>query len=231
MRNYGISRYMSYSRYHPTSLYSRNRTSVYQQFSTKSNSANAARKAYQSNTYSGTTASRLNEAVSGVATSVSALSKAMQTDTKTGALDREKAYSAAKDFVDSYNELYSSVKSSRSGFVSGRTTVMANTARAYSGTLEDAGVTVAKDGSLTLDKEKFMSADDKSIDRAFGRSSNFTGAAVSQAVSVSKYASTEAVTSYGGYGGFGGYSKNDLFGYAGTSRSGVLAGYLLNQWI
>ena len=108
---------------------------------------------------------------------------------------------------------------------------MANTARAYSGTLEDAGVTVAKDGSLMLDKEKFMSADDKSIDRAFGRSSNFTGAAVSQAVSVSKYASTEAVTSYDGYGGFGGYSKNNLFGYAGTSRSGVLAGYLLNQWI
>ena len=208
---------MSYSRYRPTSLYSRNRTSVYQQLSTKSNSANAARKAYQSNTYSGTTASRLN--------------KAMQTDAKTGAFDREKAYSAAKDFVDSYNELYSSVKSSRSSFVSGRTTVIANTARAYSGTLEDAGVTVAKDGSLTLDKEKFMSADDKSIDRAFGRSSNFTGAAVSQAVSVSKYASTEAVTSYGGYGGFGGYSKTDLFGYAGTSRSGVLAGYLLNQWI
>ena len=146
MRNYGISRYAPYRH---TSLYNRNRTSVYQQFSTKSNSANAARKAYQSNTYSGTTVSRLNEAVSGVATSVSALSKAMQTDAKTGALDREKAYSAAKDFVDSYNELYSSVKSSRSGFVSGRTTVIANTARAYSGTLEDAGVTVAKDGSIS----------------------------------------------------------------------------------
>ena len=97
---------MSYSRYRPTSLYSRNRTSVYQQFSTKSNSANAARNINRSNTYSGTTASRLNEAVSGVATSVSALSKAMQTDAKTGALDREKAYSAAKDFVDSYNDMY-----------------------------------------------------------------------------------------------------------------------------
>ena len=142
--------------------------------------------------------------------------------------DREKMYEATKDFVDSYNELYSAVKNSRSSFVSGRTTVMANTAKAYSGTLEDAGVAVAKDGSLTLDKEKFMSADDKSIDRAFGRSSNFTGAAVSQAVSVSKFEYTETAI---GYGGFGNNSTNDLFGYAGTSQNGVLAGYLFNKWI
>ncbi len=222
MRNYGLSRFAPYRH---SSLYNRSRLSVNKQLSAKSNSANAARKAYQSNTYSGTSAGRLNEAVSGVAASVSALNKAMQTDAKTGTLDREKAYSAAKDFVDSYNELYSSVKSSRSGFVSGRTAVMANTARAYSGTLEDAGVTVAKDGSLTLDKETFMSADDKAIDRTFGRSSDFTGAAVSQAVSVSKFEYTEAATSYGGY------SKNDPFGYAGTSRNGVLAGYLFNKWI
>ena len=225
MRNYGLSRYAPYRH---SSLYNRSRLSVSKQFETSSNSANAARNINRSNTYSGTTASRLDEAVSGVAASVSALSKAMQTDAKTGALDREKAYSAAKDFVDSYNELYSSVKNSRSGFVSGRTTVIANTPRAYSGTLEDAGVTVAKDGSLTLDKEKFMSADDKSIDRAFGRSSNFTGAAVSQAVSVSKFEYTETAA---GYGGLGSGTANDLFGYAGTSRSGVLAGYLFNKWI
>ena len=172
---------MSYSRYRPTSLYSRNRTSVYQQLSTKSNSANAARKTYQTTSAAKTTyTTNLSDAVSGIASSVSDLSKAMS------GTDREKMFDAAKSFVDSYNELYSSVKSFRSSFVSGRTAVMVNTARAYSGTLEDAGVTVAKDGSLTLDKEKFMSADDKSIDRAFGRSSNFTGAAVSQAVSVVK---------------------------------------------
>ena len=222
MRSYGLSRYAPYRH---SSLYNRTRLSVSKQLLTKSNSANASRKAYQTASSTAVTPGSLKNAVSGIASSVSELSKAMS------GTDREKQFDAAKSFVDSYNDLYSSVKNSRNAFVSGRTTVMANTARAYSGTLEDAGVTVAKDGNLTLDKEKFMSADDKSIDRAFGRSSNFTGAAVSQAVSVSKYASTEAVTSYGGYGGFGGYSKNDLFGYAGTSRSGVLAGYLLNQWI
>ena len=225
MRNYGLSRYTSYNRYRPTSLYSRNRTSIYQQLASKSNIANAARKSYQTTSsakmpYSGS----LSDAVSGIVSSVSDMSKVMYGN------DREKMYDAAKNFVDSYNDMYSAVSNSRSSFVSGRTSVMANTAKAYSGTLEKAGVTVEKDGSLTLDKEKFMSADDKAISSAFGRNSTFTGAAVSQAVSVSRYAESGSYSGFGGYNSYGGYSKNDLFGYAGTTRNSVLAGYLLDQW-
>ena len=224
MRNYGISRYISYNRYRPTSLYSRNRTNIYQQFASKSNSASAVR-AYQTTSSAKTTYSgSLSNAVSGVASSVSEMSKVMSGS------DREKMYDAAKNFVDSYNDLYAAVSNSRSSFFSGRTSVMANTAKAYSGTLEKAGVTVGKDGSLSLDKEKFMSADDKAISSAFGRNSTFTGAAVSQAVNVSRYAESGNNSVFSGYNSYGGYSKNDLFGYAGTTRNSVLAGYLLDRW-
>ena len=221
MRNYGLSRFAPYRH---SSLYNRTRLSVNKQLLTKSNSANASRKAYQTASGTAVTSGSLKNTVSGIASSVSELSKAMS------GTDREKQFDAAKSFVDSYNDLYSSVKNSRNAFVSGRTTVMANTAEAYSGTLEDAGVTVGKDGSLSIDKDKFMAADSKAVDRAFGRSSSFTGSAVSQAVSVSRYADSESFSGFGGYNSYGGYSKNDLFGYAGTSRSSVLAGYLLNQW-
>ena len=69
------------------------------------NSANAARKTYQTTSAAraGYTAN-LSDAVSGIASSVSDLSKAMSGN------DREKMYEATKDFVDSYNELYSAVK-------------------------------------------------------------------------------------------------------------------------
>ena len=220
MRNYGINRYMTYNNYRHSSLYNINRTSMSKLLSSKSNSANAARKAYQA-TYTTKTSAysgSLSSAVSGIASSVSDMSRVMSGS------DREKMYDAAKNFVDSYNDMDSAVSNSRSSFVSGRTSVMANTAKAYSGTLEKAGVTVDKDGSLSIDKDKFMAADDRAISSAFGKNSTFTGSVVSQAVNVSRYDDSFSYTSYGGY------SKNDLFGYAGTTKNGVLAGYLLNQW-
>ncbi len=226
MRNYGINRYMTYSNYRHSSLYNVSRTSVSKLLSSKSNSANAARRAYRTTTAAKTAAysGSLSDAVSGIASSVSDMSRVMSGN------DREKMYDAAKSFVDSYNDMYSAVSGSRSSIVSARTSVMANTAKAYSGTLEKAGVTVGSDGSLSIDKEKFMSADDKAISSAFGRNSTFTGSVVSQAVNVSRYADSENYSGFGGYNSFGGYSKNDLFGYAGTTKNGLLAGYLLDRW-
>lgn len=220
MRNYGLNRYMTYNNYRHSSLYSRSRTSIAQQFATKSNSANAARKAYQNTSAAKSTAytGSLSDAVSGIASSVSDMSRAMSGN------DRGKMYDAVKNFVDSYNDMHSAVKNSRNAFVSGRTALMESTAKAYSGTLENAGVTVSDDGSLSLDKEKFMSADDRTITTALGKNSGFTGAAVSQAVNVSRYADGESYT------GFGGYSKNDIFGYAGTTRAGILSSYLFDKF-
>ena len=226
MRNYGLNRYMTYNNYRHSSLYNRSRVSTYKQFASKSNIANAARKTYQTTSAAKTNyTTNLSDAVSGIASSVSDLSKAMS------GTDREKMFDAAKSFVDSYNDMYSAVSNSRNSFVSGRTSVMTNTAKAYSGTLEKAGVTVGKDGKLSIDKEKFMEADDKALSSALGRNSTFTGSVVSQAVNVSRYSDNFSYTSYGGYNSYGGYSKNSLFDYAGTTQSGALAGYLLNQWI
>ena len=226
MRNYGINRYMTYSNYRHSSLYNRARTSIAQQFASKSNSANAARRAYLTTTSAKSAAypGSLSDAVSGIASSVSDMSRVMS------GTDRGKMYDAAKSFVDSYNDMYSAVGNSRSSIVSARTSLMESTAKAYAGTLGKAGITVGDDGSLSIDKEKFLEADDKALTAALGRNSAFTGAAVSQAVSVSRYADSESWSGFGGYNSYGGYSKNDLSGYAGTTKNGLLAGYLLDKW-
>ena len=93
MRSYGLSRYAPYRH---SSLYNRTRLSVNKQFLTKSNSANAARKIYQTASGTAVTSGSLKNTVSGIASSVSELSKAMS------GTDREKQYDAAKSFVDSY---------------------------------------------------------------------------------------------------------------------------------
>ena len=85
--------------------------------------------------------------------------KAFEADTKTGEIDIDKAYSAASDFVDSYNQLVSSIRSSGNMAVSNRSEYIANMTNAYTRKLAAVGITTNSDGTLKLDKEVFAKAD------------------------------------------------------------------------
>jgi len=73
-------------------------------------------------TSSSTTAAKdkLKTYAGNVTSSVTKLDTAFKADEKTGEIDYDKAFSAAQDFVKSYNELYSSTRQSRNSSVSGK---------------------------------------------------------------------------------------------------------------
>ncbi len=123
--------------------------------------------------------------------SVRGLEKAFTADSKTGETDMNTAYSAAESFVESYNKLSEGIKSSGNSTVSGKSQFITNMTNAYSYKLQKAGITANADGSLSIDKEKFMSADEKSIDQIFGKKDSFAQFMSKQAEQLSAYAQTD----------------------------------------
>ncbi len=123
--------------------------------------------------------------------SVRGLEKAFTADSKTGETDMNAAYSAAESFVESYNKLSEGIKSSGNSTVSGKSQFITNMTNAYSYKLQKAGITANADGSLSIDKEKFMSADEKSIDQIFGKKDSFAQFMSKQAEQLSAYAQTD----------------------------------------
>ena len=101
------------------------------------------------------------------------------------------AYSAAESFVESYNKLSEGIKSSGNSTVSGKSQFIANMTNAYSYKLQKAGITANADGTLSIDKEKFMSADEKSVNDIFGEKDSFAQFMSKQAEQLSAYAQTD----------------------------------------
>ena len=123
--------------------------------------------------------------------SVSKLEKAFTPDAKTGETDMNTAYSAAESFVESYNKLSEGIKSSGNSTVAGKSQFIANMTNAYSYKLQKAGITAKADGTLSIDKEKFMSADEKSVNEIFGKKDSFAQFMSKQAEQLSAYAQTD----------------------------------------
>lgn len=116
--------------------------------------------------------------------------KAFEADTGTGEIDTNKAYSAAADFVDSYNQLISSIRTSGNAAVSNRSEYIANMANAYTRRLATVGITTNSDGSLKLDKDVFKTADEKAYNDVFGSKNSFASYMKTQSKSLSAYSQT-----------------------------------------
>lgn len=114
---------------------------------------------------------------------------AFKADEKTGEIDTEKAYSAASDFVDSYNQLVSSIRTSGNAAVSNRSEYIANMTNAYTRKLAAVGITTNSDGTLKLDKDVFSKADEKAYNDVFGKNS-FASYMKTQAKGLSAYSQT-----------------------------------------
>lgn len=124
--------------------------------------------------------------------------KAFEADTKTGEIDTDKAYSAASDFVDSYNQLVSSIRTSGNMAVSNRSEYIANMTNAYTRKLAAVGITTNSDGTLKLDKEVFAKADEKAYNDVFGKNS-FASYMKTQAKGLSAYSQTNLYQESGSY--------------------------------
>lgn len=134
-----------------------------------------------------------------LASAVEKAEKAFEKDTKTGEIDTDKAYSAASDFVDSYNQLVSSIRTSGNAAVSNRSEYIANMTNAYTRKLAAVGITTNSDGTLKLDKEAFVKADEKAYSDVFGGKNSFASYMKTQSKGLSAYSQTSLYQESGNY--------------------------------
>lgn len=119
------------------------------------------------------------------------LESAFAIDSKTGEMDYEKAYSAANSFVNSYNDLVTSIKGSGDKSISGKYEFITNMTNAQTKKLNNAGVSVNSDGTLTLDKDSFMTADTAQLEAIFGKKDSFANFVSRQAAQLKAYSQVE----------------------------------------
>ena len=174
-------------------------------------------KAYQ-------TADKLKSTASALSASSKSLETAFAKDAKTGEPDTEKAYNAAKSFIDSYNGLYSAIRGSGNKSLSAKSEFMSNMTTAYGRALGKAGITRNADGTLSIDREKFESASCDELDAIFGSKGSFASFASGQADSLAKYAETDA------YLKAGTYTKTDILSKNTSAYSSSVSGYLYDRF-
>ena len=174
-----------------------------------------------SSAYSAASNDKLKTYANNVSSAVSNLESSFKTDETTGEIDRDKAYEAASKFVDSYNELYSSTRSSGNSTVSNKSQFIANMTNAYSRKLSNVGITVGSDGKLSIDKDTFNNASEDDLDQVFGKKDSYASFMSTQANAVSAYAQTSAYLDANST-----YTKS---GTVASSNASALSGVLYNQ--
>ncbi|MCR4780261.1 MAG: hypothetical protein K5876_04100 [Ruminiclostridium sp.] len=110
---------------------------------------------------------------------------------ETGEIDRGGAYSAAEDFVKSYNSFANEIAGSENNTVAGKSEFISGMTISFRPRLERAGIGQNEDGELTLDREQFEKASDKELENAFGEKDSFADFIEGQAKQLAAYAQTD----------------------------------------
>lgn len=121
--------------------------------------------------------------------------------------DTEEIYKALNSFVTSYNSVISAAGETDNSTVARRVANMTNETAANQKALSNIGVSVNKDGTLSLDKDAFMQADMAKVKSLFSGAGSY-GYQVSAQASLINYAADNAITRGSSYGGNGSYSYN-----------------------
>ncbi len=95
--------------------------------------------------------------------------------------DYDKIYSAVKDFADSYNALIKNGSSENLSSLNDVTVRMLKNTKTNSNLLNQVGISVGKDGTLSIDRDKFNQADISSIKSLFSGAGSFADSTASRA--------------------------------------------------
>lgn len=87
--------------------------------------------------------------------------------------NKDKIYDAVSSFVNGYNETLKSVSDMDSKNVNNRGLTLINNTEMYKDDLAKIGITINKDDTLALDKEKFAAADAEQIEAVFNSRGSF----------------------------------------------------------
>lgn len=142
---------------------------------------------------------KLGSLSNAVSESVKKLEAAFAEDKETGEIDYDAAYTAAENFVKSYNDFVSGIGSSGDSTVSNKNSFVANMTNAYTNCLDKAGISVKSDGTLAIDKEAFNSATATQLDRVFGKEDSFASFMGEQAKQLEAYAESDRYNKLNAY--------------------------------
>lgn len=106
--------------------------------------------------------------------------------------DNEELYAGVKNYVKCFNDTLSALKKAPGLLNDYYRQMMAEAAQDSSGALENIGISVGKDGTLSLDEEKLKDSKVEDIKAAFGPSGEFSSKAGFLADRVSDNAQTNA---------------------------------------
>lgn len=130
--------------------------------------------------------------------------------TTTKGYDRDAIAKAVDTFVSDYNSALKAGRGSTNSNVSRNTSYMAQQTAIYARSLAEVGVTVGKDQTLSVDKDKLKAADIDSLKRVFNGTSSFASLTASRSGSISQSAARAVSTSsiYNRGGGYSNYFGN-----------------------
>ena len=104
--------------------------------------------------------------------------------------DSQDIYSAVEDFVGKYNSTLSALKNTSSTLNDYYSQMLKSAASDNKEALESIGITIAKDDSLSVDKDKLKEADIDTLEKVLGNTKGFTQKAAYVADRVSDNAHT-----------------------------------------
>lgn len=119
--------------------------------------------------------------------------------------DADAIYKAVNSFVTSYNSVISATGETDNSTVARRVTNMTNETASNQKALSNMGISVNKDGTLSLDKDTFMKADMTKVKSLFNGSGSY-GYQVSAQASLINYAADNAISKGSSYSVNGSYS-------------------------
>ena len=114
--------------------------------------------------------------------------------------------SAVKNFVNDYNSLVEEAADTSNSKVAGKVSFMTSQTNAYKSSLENIGITINDDKTLTVDEKKLNSADVNDVKKLFNGSSSMAYQTFVRASSISSAAENASTTS-GLYGSDGAYDN------------------------
>lgn len=114
--------------------------------------------------------------------------------------------SAVKNFVNDYNSLVEEAADTSNSKVTGKVSFMTRQTNAYKSSLENIGITINDDKTLTVDEKKLNSADVNDVKKLFNGSSSMAYQTFVRASSISSAAENASTTS-GLYGSDGAYDN------------------------
>ncbi len=104
--------------------------------------------------------------------------------------DSQSIYNAAEDFVGKYNSTISALKNTPGTLNDYYSQMLKSVASDNKKALESIGITITKDGSLSVDKDKLKEADIDTLEKVLGNTMGFTQKAAYVAGRVSNNART-----------------------------------------